>query len=332
VGVCSKVKTKIKRREMGLLQKLGVLLISLSILVVASVAVFAYTLLKPVAIEKVRLDFFNESELSFLVVGDQGTGNLRQWRVASAMEQQAALNPIDAVFLAGDNFYRYGVSSPRDWQWRYKFENVYTGGLSATPFFATLGNHDYYGNELAQINYDLKDMGSGRWQMPARDYIKVFGRDGSQALLRVAFIDTGLWLRNPLDATSQLDALLKSTEPALWTVVVTHTPLLSVNTPDYRPEAPALWQQILTTHQVDLVLSGHDHNMQFIDQTHWPVQVIVGSGGKWGQPIEDGNIVGLEAYAAGPGFARMVVNNTQILLEFLDSESTVLFERSILRP
>lgn len=317
---------------MRLRQRAGVLLVGLTLVVLMSAGIFAYTLLKSVAKEEVRLDFSNESELSFLVVGDQGTGNLRQWRVASAMEQQAALNPIDAVFLAGDNFYRHGVSSPLDWQWRYKFENVYTGQLSATPFFATLGNHDYYGNELAQINYDLKDMGSGRWQMPARDYVKVFGRDGSQALLRVAFIDTGLWLRNPVDATSQLDALLKSTKPALWTLVVTHTPLLSVNTPDYRPEAPLLWRRVLATHQVDLVLSGHDHNMQFIDQPNWPVQVIVGSGGKWGQPMEDGDIVGLEAYAEGPGFAHIVVNNNQVKLEFVDSENTVLFERSILRP
>jgi tartrate-resistant acid phosphatase type 5 len=316
---------------MRLLPRLGVLLIGLSLVVFVPAAIFAYTLLKPVSTQNVRLDFSNESELSLLVVGDQGTGNLRQWRVADAMEQQAVLNPVDAVLLLGDNFYRHGVSSPNDWQWRYKFENVYTGSLSATPFFATLGNHDYYGNELAQINYDLANVGSGRWQMPARDYVKVFGRAGPQALLRVVFIDTGLWLRNPVDTTSRLDALLKSTEPALWTVVVTHTPLLSGNSPDYRSEAPQLWQPVLSKHKVDLVLSGHDHNMQLIDQPDWPVQAIVGSGGKWGQSLDASDTRGLKGFAEGPGFAQLAVSRTQLRLAFLDSENALLFDYSIPR-
>jgi len=317
---------------MRLLQRLGVAVIGFSLVVFVPTAIFAYTLLKPVTAQNVRLDFSSESELSFLVVGDQGTGNARQWRVASAMEQQATLEPINAVLLLGDNFYRHGVSSPEDWQWRYKFENVYTGNLSATPFFATLGNHDYYGNELAQISYDLEDIGSGRWQMPARDYAQVFGRAGPQALLRVIFIDTGLWLRNPVDATSELGALLKSTESALWTVVVTHTPLRSGNSPDYRPEAPQLWQPVLKQHGVDLVLSGHDHNMQLIAQPDWPVQGIVGTGGKWGQALDDSDIVGMEAFAEGPGFVQLVVSNTQIQLKFLDLENAPMFEYSISQP
>jgi len=96
----------------------------------------------------------------------------------------------------------------------------------------------------------------------------------------VIFIDSGLCLRNPLDTTRERDALLESTKPALWTMVVTHTPLLSGNSPDYRPEAPQLCQPVLKKHKVDLMFSGHDHNMQLIEQPNWPVQAIVGPTGK----------------------------------------------------
>ena len=318
---------------MLLLHRITVLVLALTVIALVPTGFFAYTLLKPVAPEEVELDFSDATTLSFFALGDQGTGNLRQWQVADAMERQADLDPVHGVLLLGDNFYRYGVSSPVDWQWRYKFEHVYAGSLSAIPFFATLGNHDYYGNELAQISYDVKNLGSGRWQMPARDYVQHFGqhlgREGEQALLRIVFVDTGLWLRSPTDVTTVLDQLLTAADPAQWTVVVTHTPLLSGNMLDTQPKAHELWQPALQSHGVDLLLSGHDHNMQFLQRDGWPAQTIIGVGGKSGQALDFADAPGLEFYADQTGFGRMVITAEQLNLQYYNSQGSLLFERHL---
>ncbi|MFT5012411.1 MAG: tartrate-resistant acid phosphatase type 5 [Patiriisocius sp.] len=310
------------------------LILALTVIALLPTVFFAYTLLKPVAPQTVELDFPDATTLSFFALGDQGVGNLRQWQVADAMERQAGLDSVQGVLLLGDNFYRYGVSTVTDWQWRYKFEHVYTGSLSAIAFFATLGNHDYYGNELAQISYDAKNLGSGRWQMPARDYVRHFGqqlgREGEQALVRIVFVDTGLWLRSPIDATTVLDQLLATANAAQWTVVVTHTPLISGNTLDTQPIAHELWQPVLESHGVDLLLSGHDHNMQYLQRDGWPAQAIIGVGGKSGQTLDSDEVPGLEFYASETGFGRMVVTAEELVLQYYNSEEALLFESRLL--
>ena len=312
-----------------MLNKLLVLVVGFAAMLVLPAAMFAYTMLKPVAAVDVQFPAEDKTELSFFALGDQGTGNLRQWQVAAAMDQQASNQSVDGVFFMGDSFYRYGVESSTDWQWRYKFEHVYEGNLATTPFYATLGNHDYFGDELALIEYDLEDQGSGRWQMPSRDYVRVFGQSGQQRLLKVVFIDSGFWLRSPEDTTSQLEKLLSNSVDTQWTVVVTHTPLISANSSDVPPNGRALWQPILAAHEVDLVLSGHDHNMQLIEDPAWPLWAIVGVGGKSRQPIETPDLPGLLYSGPGPGFSRLTVNTETLQLEYLDDAGLSLFKHQI---
>lgn len=310
-------------------KNLLVLILGLAAIVLVPTLMFAYSMLKPAEKVDVQLDLGDQSELIFFALGDQGTGNLRQWDVAHAMEAVAAKDGVDAVFLSGDSFYRHGVESVTDLQWRYKFENVYEEALARTPFFATLGNHDYYGDQLVLVIYDLEDQGSGRWQMPSRDYLKVFGRAGDKALVRVAFIDTGFWWRDPADTTRQLNRLLADAPAAVWTLVVTHTPLVSANTSDTPPGASALWQPLLATHSVDLVIAGHDHNMQLIDQSGWPLTAIVGVGGKYGTPLEKPEYQGLLFSGPGPGFSRLLVASNQLTLQYFDDSGVVLHEHRL---
>jgi tartrate-resistant acid phosphatase type 5 len=311
-----------------MLSKFILLVLASLAIVLLPAMIFVYTMLQPVEAVDVHLDSSEKTELVFFAVGDQGTGNLRQWQVGSAMEE-VAMGGIDGVFLLGDNFYRYGVESVHDWQWRYKFENVYEDTLATTPFYATLGNHDYYGDQIALISYDLEDRGSGRWQMPSRDYLKMFGRAGDQALLKVAFIDTGFYLRNPQDTTQQLDRLLSNSPAARWTIVVTHVPLVSGNDSDVPPDARALWQPILAAHQVDLMLTGHDHNMQLIEQPGWPLTAIAGVGGKSKQALDNPELPGLLFYGPGPGFSRLLVNADQLTIQYFDDTGLQLSEHHL---
>ena len=48
-----------------------------------------------------------------------------------------------------------------DGKFKEIFEEVYSdSSLKNTPWFHTMGNHDYYGNAQAQIDYTAK---SNRW-------------------------------------------------------------------------------------------------------------------------------------------------------------------------
>ena len=54
-----------------------------------------------------------------------------------------------------------GVQSATDRQFKEIFEEVYSASqLVNTPWFHTLGNHDYLGNYQAQTDYMAK---SNRW-------------------------------------------------------------------------------------------------------------------------------------------------------------------------
>lgn len=293
--------------------------------------IFAYSLIKPAEPVQVQTTFPTANALTFLAIGDQGVGNLRQWQVAEAMERHAATTEVTGVFLLGDNFYSHGVTSSEDLQWRYKFENVYTGALSATPFFATLGNHDYFGSSIAQIEYDLEDQGSTRWQFPARDYVKSFGGDRWQSLVRVAFIDTGLYVRNPEDVTRVLDQLLAQASPATWTLVVTHTPLTSSNEFSHQPHARELWRPVLQKHRVDAILAGHDHNMQLLEEPGWPTSVIVGVGGKSGQEVGSEAASNLKFYSAERGFSVVDIDRKTLRIRYVSTLGETLFEHQLAR-
>lgn len=78
-------------------------------------------------------------------VGDTGTGEADQYRVAAAMAKSCEM-----VMHVGDIIYEKGLSGADDPQLASKFLLPYAQILlKNTPIYITLGNHDYYGNEKA---------------------------------------------------------------------------------------------------------------------------------------------------------------------------------------
>ena len=84
-------------------------------------------------------------KITFVALGDQGSVDYMQWKVARAMEQVAEKEGnLDFVALLGDNFHHKGATTTDSPAGLLKFERVYSGTyLSATPFYAALGNHDH---------------------------------------------------------------------------------------------------------------------------------------------------------------------------------------------
>jgi len=94
--------------------------------------------------------------LSFLVLGDFGTGEKKQYLLAEVMRQVvderiSSPSPVRFVLTTGDNLYDqflFWGSGSDDPEYYQKFFIPYQALLSRIPFFASLGNHD--GSESEQ--------------------------------------------------------------------------------------------------------------------------------------------------------------------------------------
>jgi hypothetical protein len=97
-------------------------------------------------------------KLAFIVIGDYGTGEAGQYRIAGAMEKlirerASGDNPVRFILSTGDNiygdigwrFWRRVATGDEDADWAPKFYEPYQHILRSVPFYPTLGNHD--GNE-----------------------------------------------------------------------------------------------------------------------------------------------------------------------------------------
>lgn len=135
-------------------------------------------------------DSFEETEQSndniVVTAGDNKNNNnnnnkmLYQPQVARAMANLAANStPAPSFVLAlGDNFYVNGVANAYDVLWNYLWTDVYLRYPSlCIPWYAVLGNHDYGGGESysnAQVQRSQLQIDKGLWNMPAKNYSKIF--------------------------------------------------------------------------------------------------------------------------------------------------------------
>lgn len=270
--------------------------------------------------------------LSFIAFGDWGSGAKLQREVASAMtrfarEAKAKGTPLDFAVSVGDNFYDNGVTDNDDPQWQTKFEGMYPVEAMPFPFFSVLGNHDWRSNPATQFSYRGP---SGRWRMDAF-YYKVAAGEG---LVDFFMVDTDLWL--PQYKSQGLgdkqtkwlsDALAGST--AKWKFVVGHHPPYTDGVHAIEKDMGIVREivaPLLAQYGVQLMLSGHDHDMQHIilpdAKTHF---AVTGAGGASMRPrlLQE---FGPFYQAMTGGFLNVEVSGDQLKARFLDSGLKTLHE------
>ncbi|KAJ3319867.1 hypothetical protein HDV06_005843 [Boothiomyces sp. JEL0866] len=128
-------------------------------------------------------------KLTFLAIGDWGADyNLPYLRmVADQMDIKAEQTDADFVIALGDNFYNDGVTSPDDPKWKVLWFDSFTGRTRDLQWYCILGNHDWYGNEDAQLEFSVIHP---QWYMPDYFYTKSFEYDSFT--IGFIFIDTDL--------------------------------------------------------------------------------------------------------------------------------------------
>ena len=248
----------------------------------------------------------------FIAIGDMGTGDDGQYKVAAALESVCAERGCDFAIGLGDNIYEAGVDSVSDIQFQTKFEDPYKN--LNFPFYMTLGNHDnswlFGGDGLdndkgdIQVDYHYQqNRPSNKWQMPARYYTFSAPLNEEQPLVNFFSLDS-----NPLAAVGDADAEYwqlpyKKTQAkwidrelndasAPWKIAFAHHPFLSngkhgnAGMYDGFPGAGVVYYDMLKDHvcnKVDVMIAGHDHELQFlksVDKCGKTLHMVSGAGGK----------------------------------------------------
>jgi Calcineurin-like phosphoesterase len=262
-----------------------------SMRLIAAFVLFAAAIGAPAA-QDVKLPNAKDS-LKFAIIGDSGTGNSPQFRVAEKLIAVRDRFPYEFVLMMGDNL--YGGSKETDF--RKKFETPYKPLLdSGMKFYASLGNHDnpnerYYKmfNMNGERYYTFKPKGNARFFALDSNYM-----DKPQLE----------WLEKELAASG-----------SDWKIVFFHHPLYSSG--DTHGSDLQLREQLeplFLKHGVDAVFGGHEHFYERIKPQKGIYYFISGGAGK----VRKGDVkqTNLTAKAFDTGYHFMIIELTRDTLHF----------------
>jgi 3',5'-cyclic AMP phosphodiesterase CpdA len=180
------------------------------------------------------------ADTGIVAIGDFGVGGDRERAVGAAVERFLTGRPADALVTLGDNDYTARPSAFRR-NWADSFGWAAADGLLVA---GTLGNHDI---EVNGGRYEWGPLGMpGRYYRRRVDDVSVFLLDSNNlgpVQLR--------WLDGALGRSD-----------AVWKVVAFHHPPFSCGGYTGVKRVRRALVPLFERHDVDLVLSGHDHNYQ----------------------------------------------------------------------
>jgi len=273
---------------------------------------------------------FDES-VHFVSIGDWGLdldtrnddGPRGDWAVdilkSLSLEMKRKMEALSSacVINLGDSFYQFGINSVHDVRWKTTFENVFPYCRS-TPWYGTLGNHDYKGNLLNPVvTYDqgitaeifrTLHPDNQRWCMPNNNYtVHMVGNEfdvyvvvfDSQAIVRLDPDDDGATTaykgRHAPKAESQIHWLkshlcsLRNRKKPSWIFTASHHFITSGGTyfPELRTTKLRIMEDriepILFECGVHAHFHGHEHLTQVFElqqNTQKILQFGLGSAGK----------------------------------------------------
>jgi tartrate-resistant acid phosphatase type 5 len=261
--------------------------------------------------------------LRLFIVGDTGSGNENQYRVAKEMEMRCEMYGVDAILLLGDNAYQGGMYSVDDEQWTTKVEKPYGGPcLKDVPIYAILGNHDYKSNPASQIQYSSI---SPRWKMPNRFYSVDFG-----FLLKIVAIDSTLsdFCFNPkfCSLDYMLEALQQPT--TIWRLVMSHHPLKTASAQGHGHTGGArgLLIKPFVCNKADFWVAGHAHMLEHRTFDGCSLQHFVSGGGGGDLTQVDPDATDYLFSLSSHGYMELELTREQAVSRFFSDAGTKLYE------
>lgn len=298
---------------------------------------------RPVELARIALTAIDGGEPSdagtvrFIALGDTGKGNPGQYQVGAAMGTHCATFGCDFVVLLGDNFYPNGVGSIEDPQWETAFNKPYE--TVNAPFYAVLGNHDCGGDgagtDLPRGDFEVAYSSvNPKWRMPARHYkwqlggTDFFVADTNRSMFSV-----------DEDARSDFAAWLPAST-AKWKIVFGHHPYLSNGphgnagsyddlafVPIANGAAVKSFVDERVCGQADFYITGHDHNLQWLEETCDGTQLIVSGGGAKTTRLRGKQPTYFQSDKLG--FVYVVIQGDQLTASFHDEDGVQQYSRTV---
>lgn len=261
------------------------------------------------------------SSIRVLAFGDYGvTSILKEWKpqaqAAAAMRDYEQSHPFDFGITLGDNFYSAGMESPDQPRWEADWERFY--GPLGIAFYASLGNHDWYGPDspAAEILHTSR---SPSWHMPSPYYTFTAGPAQFFA------IDS-----NEISAAQQAwlkDALEKSSSP--WKIVYGHHPPYFAGLYGSHQEDRVVRALMpVLKGRADVYIAGHDHNLEHLKPVDGVNLFIAGGGGAGSYEVDATDPVALFAKQTN-GFAVLEINEHAFTLRFIDTTGKQIYETTL---
>lgn len=255
-----------------------------------------------------------------------------------------------------------GVSSDQDNQWHDTYTNVFTAPSLQVPWYAILGNHDYYGNPDAQIAY-YKNHRDNRWYMPDHNYSVVYNlpTDNPEvnATLELVCIDTALISieENPVTSPGgekyvspeRTAEYLKAVEQMLsrstatWLIVAGHYTIYSVADHGNNDVLIDKLVPLLRKYNVQAYFNGHDHVLQHIESdgisyftsghgTHRDNFPAGSYAARLAEHLSAINSPVFKFGSNGPGFATAKATAQEMKIQFIDRFGGVLYATQLSNP
>jgi len=279
----------------------------------------------------------------FAILGDMGTGDDNQLRVAKSLKKLIDLENLQFVTGLGDNIYDCGATTVDDIQFVNKFEKPYSKIDDKIKFYMTLGNHDYgehyckcqvEDRELLQIKYgQLSQKNGKKWYMPSRYY--TFRRGDIEFFALDANVDK--------QTRKEIDEQIRYMKPkiekstAKWKIAYGHQPWVSIgdhgNAP---PKLHKFFNSLFGSGLIDIYMCGDDHNKQLIEKTLLKINkkmilIVCGTGGReTDKPYNLENVDGenddLQYFSSTYGIATIIENIDSLEIKFYDNNCKVEFK------
>ena len=223
--------------------------------------------------------------MSIICIGDFGNGGVQQYNVANLMNQVIKKKNTQFILGLGDNIYPFGVKSSEDKQFIDKFEKPYESLPNNIKFYQVLGNHDYFGNIKAQIDYQDN---LNRWQLPNNYYY--FDKILNGVKVEFYAIDTNLYYDHRLldkaveQESYMFDKLNQSRDENCWRIIYGHHPWKSTGFHGHCNDLlNSFLKKMSENKKIHLYISGHDHDNQHICERSNPESphiLVSGTGAK----------------------------------------------------
>jgi len=250
------------------------------------------------------------------VASDEGLG-----KTMSSIKRDPS---IKFLVLGGDNFYETGVTDVRDSQFNDTYSKFFESIAPSMPRFVILGNHDYFGNAMAQVLYSQYDK---TWTSPYYYYHKQILIDGVD--ICAVFIDT--YNINQSGQMGFLHTALGAPDcqssDAIF--VFGHHPLYSAGGHgDSVILQNILEDDVLVKYNVDAYIAGHDHLLS-LHLNKGVAHVVSGAAGKkttssWYTSTSKAENTVFSSYGQF-GYAKFSVSGTgSTTIEIWNSETDVI--------